>query len=68
MKKKIISLEKNNTNPLEVLIESEKNGKYIGLDQHFNQIEVESEVDLVGDWIFIENYEAKVLGNVAKFR
>lgn len=57
-----------NTQPLEVLIEQEKNGKYIGLDQFFNQIEVQSDVDLVGDWIFLDKYEAKVEGNVAKFQ
>lgn len=61
------AFRKANTQPLEVLIEQEKNGKYLGLDQFFNQIEIQSSVDLVGDWVFIENYEAKVLGNVAKF-
>jgi MiaB-like tRNA modifying enzyme len=59
---------KNNTKPLEVLIESYKNGKYIGLDQYFNQIEVESSVDLVGDWIFIEDYKAGFEKNVARFK
>lgn len=59
---------KNNTNPLEVLIESYKDGKYIGLDQYFNQIEIESSVDLVGDWIFIEDYKAELEKNVAKFK
>jgi len=58
---------KDNKQTLEVLIEQEKNGKYIGLDQHFNQIEIESSADLVGDWIFLENYEAKEKINVAKF-
>ena len=62
------NFRKNNTKPLEVLIESHKNGKYIGLDQFFNQIEVESEADLVGDWIFIEDYEVGLDKNVAKFR
>lgn len=62
------AFRKANTQPLEVLIEQEKNGKYIGLDQFFNQIEVESTADLVGDWIFLEEYEAKVTGNVAKFK
>ena len=61
------AFRQNNTAPLEVLIEQEKNGKFIGLDQFFNQIEVQSSADLVGDWIFIENYDAKVSGNVAKF-
>jgi len=58
---------KDNKQTLEVLIEQEKNGKYMGLDQHFNQIEIESSADLVGDWIFLENYEAKEKINVAKF-
>jgi len=58
---------KNNTKPLEVLVETFKNGEYIGLDQHFNQIKIKSDVDLKGDWIFIENYEAKADKNVAKF-
>ena len=59
---------KNNTKPLEILIESYKNGKYFGLDQHFNQIEVESEVDLIGDWIFVDEYKAEVDKNVARFK
>lgn len=62
------AFRKANKTPLEVLIEQEKNGKYIGLDQFFNQIEVESSADLVGDWIFLEEYNVKDSGNVAKFR
>lgn len=65
---KNLDFRKANTAPLEVLIEEYKNGKYIGLDQHFNKIEVESKADLVGDWIFIEDYKAEVNGNVAKFK
>lgn len=61
------NFRKNNKTTLEVLIEQEKNGKYIGLDQYFNQIEIQSNADLVGDWVFIENYEAKDKINVAKF-
>lgn len=68
IEEKNYKFRKNNTKPLEVLIESKKNGKYIGLDQFFNQIEVESEVDLVGDWIFLEKYEAGIEKNVAKFK
>ncbi len=59
---------KNNKATLEVLIESYKDGKYIGLDQHFNQIEVESEVDLVGDWIFVNDYKVRQDKNVTKFK
>ncbi len=64
---KNFNFRKNNKTTLEVLIEQEKNGKYIGLDQYFNQIEIQSDADLVGDWVFIENYEAKDKINVAKF-
>ena len=52
---------------LDILIEQEKEGKYIGLDQFFNKIEVESNVDLVGDWITIKEYDVKGETNVAKF-
>jgi len=67
-------IEKNNYNfrknikePLQVLIESEKNGIYSGLDQFFNKIEIESNIDLVGDWISVDNYEVREKINVAKF-
>ena len=66
--KKNYQFRKNNKNTLEVLIESEKNGKYVGLDQYFNQIEVNSTADLVGDWIFIDDYEARQDKNVAEFK
>lgn len=52
---------------LEVLIEQEKDGVFLGLDQFFNKIEVHSNADLVGDWIYLDKYEAKVNNNVAKF-
>ena len=68
IEEKNFNFRKENNKTLEILIEQEKNGKYIGLDQHFNQIEVESSVDLVGDWIFIDDYEVKAKNNVAKFR
>ncbi|RXJ88042.1 tRNA (N(6)-L-threonylcarbamoyladenosine(37)-C(2))-methylthiotransferase MtaB [Arcobacter sp. CECT 8985] len=59
---------KDNKQTLEVLIEQQKNGKYVGLDQFFNHIEVESDVDLTGDWIFLDDYEVRQDINVAKFK
>ena len=53
--------------PLNILVESFKDGVYNGFDQYFNKIEIESETDLVGDWVGIYNYEAKKWGNIAKF-
>lgn len=67
IEEKNYNFRKENNKTLEVLIEQEKNGKYIGLDQFFNQIEVESPVDLVGDWITIDNYERRLDKNVARF-
>ncbi|AXX92237.1 tRNA (N(6)-L-threonylcarbamoyladenosine(37)-C(2))-methylthiotransferase MtaB [Malaciobacter molluscorum LMG 25693] len=58
---------KNNKQTLEILIEQQKNGKYVGLDQFFNHIEVDSSVDLTGDWIFLDKYEVRQDTNVAKF-
>ena len=53
--------------PLEVLVESEKDGRYHGLDQYFNKITIESSNDLVGNWLSVENYEVRKDGNHAKF-
>jgi MiaB/RimO family radical SAM methylthiotransferase len=44
---------------LEVLIESEKEGLFHGFDQHFNKVIVESDEDLVGNWINTKMYEVK---------
>ena len=67
IKQKNLDFRNTNTNQLEILIEQEKNGKFIGLDQFFNKIEVQSNADLVGDWIFIDKHERKEEYNVAKF-
>ena len=68
IEQKNYDFRKANTKTLEILIEQEKNGKYIGFDQFFNQIEIDSPVDLVGDWIFIDDYEVKADKNVARFK
>ncbi len=41
---------------LEVLIEQKKDNIYLGYDQFFNQIEVTSKADLVGDWIQLSKF------------
>lgn len=53
--------------PLDVLIESENEGVYSGLDQFFNKILIHSTKDLSGNWIQIENYEVENEHNMAKF-
>ncbi len=53
--------------PLDVLVESEKNGIYSGLDQFYNKILIESDEDLNGNWITLDNYEVAHEHNVAKY-
>jgi len=50
------TIQKNNT-PLDILVEQKKDNAYIGYDQFFNQIQITSNEDIIGDWIRIENYE-----------
>jgi len=53
--------------PLDILIESKKDDIYTGYDQFFNSIEIKSDTDLIGDWVRIENYDAKDNINVSIF-
>ncbi|MCT7910432.1 tRNA (N(6)-L-threonylcarbamoyladenosine(37)-C(2))-methylthiotransferase MtaB [Arcobacter lacus] len=68
IEQKNYNFRKENKKTLEVLVESVKNGKYIGLDQFFNQIEIDSTADLVGDWVYINDYEVKADKNVTRFK
>lgn len=68
IEQKNYDFRKENKKTLEVLVEQEKNGKYIGLDQFFNHIEIDSAVDLVGDWVYIDDYEVKANKNVTRFK
>jgi tRNA A37 methylthiotransferase MiaB len=60
------NFRKNKSN-LEVLIEQSKEGIYLGYDQYFNQIEVSSEADLVGDWINLTHFSVEKNINKAIF-
>lgn len=53
--------------PLEVLVESGEQNRYIGYDQFYNKMVIESDEDISGDWITLEKYEVKHEHNVAKF-
>lgn len=66
VKKKNLEFRKNFKGNLEVLIESEIDGLYHGYDQHFNKIIVESNDDLLGNWITISKYETREESNYAK--
>jgi hypothetical protein len=58
---------KKNNGFLDILVEQEKNGAYIGYDQFFNQVEIKSSSDIIGDWIRIEDYEVSQNVNTAIF-
>ncbi len=62
---KNLLFRKSVTTPLEVLVESHKDGVYHGLDQYFNKIIIDSKEDLVGNWVTIENYEVRGDANYA---
>jgi MiaB/RimO family radical SAM methylthiotransferase len=66
VEEKNLHFRKNVQGGLEVLVESFKGGLYHGLDQYFNKIEIESDEDLLGNWITIENYEVHKGRNYAR--
>jgi len=53
--------------PLEVLVESEKEGQYHGLDQFFNKIVIDADQELVGNWLSVEDYRVEEGGNYVRF-
>jgi MiaB-like tRNA modifying enzyme len=55
---------------LEVLIESKKDNfkdVYVGYDQFFNKVEVTSSEELVGNWIYLDDYNIVGDCNVSRF-
>ncbi|MDA3909362.1 MAG: tRNA (N(6)-L-threonylcarbamoyladenosine(37)-C(2))-methylthiotransferase MtaB [Sulfurimonas sp.] len=66
IKGKNLDFRKAFSGELEVLLESQKDSLFIGHDQHFNKIVVESEEDLLGNWVNIQNYEVRGEFNHAK--
>jgi MiaB-like tRNA modifying enzyme len=51
---------------LNVLVESYKSGYYHGFDQHFNKIMIQSQEDLLGNWLNISDFEVQKDCNYAK--
>ncbi|MDD5157021.1 tRNA (N(6)-L-threonylcarbamoyladenosine(37)-C(2))-methylthiotransferase MtaB [Sulfurimonas sp.] len=63
---KNLEFRKSFSGELDVLVESEKDGLFVGYDQHFNKIIIESDEDLVGNWINITKYDAREDANYAR--
>ncbi len=53
--------------PLDVLVESFKDGYYRGYDQFYNPIKIRSSQDLIGNWLRLENYDVREDANYAVF-
>lgn len=66
VKAKNFEFRKAFSGELEVLIESEKDGAFIGYDQHFNKIIIDSDEDLVGNWINLSEYEVREESNYGR--
>ena len=56
-----------NTTALDVLVENKReDGLYQGLDQYFNKVLLESDEDLIGNWINIDKYSVERGHNYGK--
>ncbi len=66
IKDKNLEFRKAFSGELEILIESQKDSLYVGYDQHFNKIMIESNEDLIGNWINIQKYEIREEYNYAR--
>lgn len=53
--------------PLDVLVESQSDRFYIGYDQFYNKVVIESDEDLNGNWVTLDQYEVQNECNMAKF-
>ena len=65
---KNFEFRKANKTSLEVLVEEKKDGTYIGYDQFYNKIWIESNRDILKEWVTIESWNVKEEGNYAKFK
>jgi len=57
VKAKNYAFRRTHESALEVLLENGKDGIYYGFDQYFNKVEVCSEEDLGGNWVFLNDVE-----------
>ncbi|MGD9718921.1 MAG: tRNA (N(6)-L-threonylcarbamoyladenosine(37)-C(2))-methylthiotransferase MtaB [Sulfurimonadaceae bacterium] len=63
---KNLAFRRNYKGALDVLVESYKEGHYQGFDQHFNKILIESDEDLLGNWVRVENFEVQKEANYVR--
>ena len=58
---------RKNIKPLDILVEEQKDNLYYGYDQFYNRVEIKSDIDIVGNWLNIDNYIAEDNINVTEF-
>ncbi|HIO96196.1 MAG TPA: tRNA (N(6)-L-threonylcarbamoyladenosine(37)-C(2))-methylthiotransferase MtaB [Campylobacterales bacterium] len=68
IKQKNFLFRQEHDNNLEVLLEKGQKGIYHGYDQYFNRIEIKSNEDLSGNWVFITNAVVQGEKNVALYQ
>ena len=68
IKEKNLEFRKKYNSNLEVLIESKRESLYYGYDQYFNRVEVKSNIDISGNWIFLDRVTVGDIKNVALFK
>ncbi len=64
---KNFEFRKKHQETLEILVEEKKGDFYVGFDQFYNKIHIETDKDILKNWLFIESYEVKEEGNYAQF-
>ena len=68
IKEKNLLFRKSHATNLEVLLEKGNHGCYSGYDQYFNRVEVQSDEDLAGNWIFLNQAKVEDDKNVAIYQ
>ncbi|MBV5279573.1 MAG: tRNA (N(6)-L-threonylcarbamoyladenosine(37)-C(2))-methylthiotransferase MtaB [Campylobacteraceae bacterium] len=67
VEQKNFDFRRNHQHPLEVLIEEQKEGYYVGYDQYYNKVLVKTNRDILKEWITLTTYETKMEANYAQF-
>ncbi len=63
---KNFSFRRDGQTPLEILVEEKRDGFYVGYDQFYNKIFIDSTNNIDKEWVTIHKYEARKGGNYAK--
>jgi len=68
VKEKNYNFRKAHNKNLTVLVENGKEGKYIGYDEYYNKISIESKLDIKNCWVSIDKADVKEDMNYAEYK